>query len=159
MTVPAKTRIPEEEAGATEQLDIEAAAASPEGLPVDENEIANRTRFFSPLERMIVALHLNGNGHARISQLTGIPVGQIGRLLRDPDLEPIKAGVHALHTAEIAALTRPAVEAMRTILSTGSQAMRLKAADMVFSLQSMYKGADNNGDSAEDVIQRILEVV
>ena len=79
-------------------------------------------------------------------------------MIRSAPAQDLIGEVSALHRLELASLTAPALDAVRRNLASSHGPTALKAADMVLHTQGLYKEASRAENSAEDVIQRMLEL-
>lgn len=113
----------------------------------------------TPAEKQVIALHLNGYGYGAIADLTGGSTRAVSATLRSKKVAELLGEISELYRLELAALLRPAIAAVGKALESGSPAVALKAADMVFNSQGIYKGVEGREQTAEDVIKRALEVV
>ena len=125
-----------------------------EELPVP----SEKALVLSALEKQVLQLHLNGYPPQQVGELLGISTRAVSSLLLQGDIQELLGKVSELQTLELAALTGPAIDAVRRQLAKDG-AVSLKAADMVLKTQGLYKAPEGGSETAEDVVKRILEVV
>lgn len=138
-------------------LSVEQAGKDPEYLPAPASSTSQRV--FSPLERKILALHLDGYTAAQISHLVGPTPQKIHALLRTSEVQELLAEVAEYHKLELAQLTGPAIGAVRRGLNSGNENVALKAADMVFNSQGINKQTERTDETGEDVVRRMMRVI
>ncbi len=110
----------------------------------------------------MIKLHLSGISNNEIAEASGVTVSRCSLILSDP-LSLAEIGRLLKDTErEFQALYPKAVERLRgaldadTIGGLPAHATRLKAVDTYFRASGKYKDAERSGDTAEDVIERIL---
>jgi len=122
-----------------------------------------------PLKRLtakhkqIILMHLSGLSNNEIALASGRTPVSISRILHDPLAEPEISRLLKDTEKEFEALYPKSVERLReamdaeTLAKTPAYTTRLKAVDIYFRASGKYQDADTGKETAEDVIQRILQ--
>lgn len=109
--------------------------------------------------RTVIALHLRCMSNRDIATITGFSEAHVGNIIRDPSSQRIiEAHINGMEQ-ELEALAPMAIDAVRRGLVDESAKTRLAAADKFFRATGRYASADNNRETAEDVLARALAQV
>lgn len=107
--------------------------------------------------RNVIALHLRGLSARDISEITGLSEVTIYKTINDPLSQEIVRGYIEGLDAELEALAPLAVDAVRSGLDAKQEPrVRLLAADRFFKATGRYTSAEQQRESAEDVLARAL---
>ena len=115
------------------------------------------TGYFTPLQRQALVLHINGQSHTSIARTLGISPARVAKIVKSREAQNLLADVASLHRMELAALTGPAIEAVRQQLESQNGTVALKAATMVLQSQGMLQEKESRQESAEDFIEKITQ--
>lgn len=141
---------------------------SPEGYLEEKRNGDRLPNGAKPLKRLtakhkqIILMHLSGLSNNQIAVDSNRSVVSISRILNDPLsraeisrlLEDVEREFEALYPKSVERL-REAMDA-QTLANTPAYATRLKAIDIYYRACGKYREGDTGGESAEDVIQRML---
>lgn len=129
---------------------------APMDLPALQSTAFKRVR---PKHMRVVALHLMGESNEDIERALKHNAGYVSYVLNNDAVQPVLQRAYADYEREISGMTSLAIEAIRRNLNCGDGSIELRAADLLFKRQGAYDKAENKRDTAEDVVQRILEVI
>jgi hypothetical protein len=107
--------------------------------------------------RRIIALHLDGCSNVEIAVAMDANPAYISNVLNDPLVQKFLEDAYKDFDQEIKALTPGAIAAVRRNLDCGEGKLELKAADMAFKVNHRYAEKDDARQTAEDVIERMVE--
>lgn len=133
------------------------ASSSPvpvSALPVTQSLGFKRLRM---IHRRAIALHLQGLTGREIDRRLGKGQGWTSALLRDDRVKALLEEAYKEYDQELRALTPKAIDTIRTHLDNPDGNVALRAADMVFKTQGTYQAVEQAKQTAEDVIERVLE--
>ena len=113
----------------------------------------------SPLHIEIVKAHLDGVRNTDIAAMFRMTDSTISLILSDPLVEEIRAEWLKDRHAEFNALYGRAINTIRDSMNEDKPALvRLRAAKMVMEDAPFTKSREDGRETAEDVVQRILQV-
>ena len=118
-----------------------------------------------PKHIQVLALHLQGMKQSHIANRLGLSQPWVSNVISDPlsqeyitqFLEEQKGRLTGLFARSLDAV-QEGLEAVHPTSDNPLYGTRLKAADMVFKLQGSYDEVVSSDESAEDVIERMLQV-
>tara|TARA_Y100000310_G_C20584992_1_gene764925 strand:- start:310 stop:840 length:531 start_codon:yes stop_codon:yes gene_type:complete len=111
-----------------------------------------------PVHRKIIGMHLAGFANCEIAEVVSMSQSRISTLLTDPLLLEIIEQGHDAADKELRALTPKAIHVLRTAMDSGDYKHSLRAAEDVLRTQGKFDKVSEEGQTAEDVIQRILKI-
>lgn len=126
---------------------------------MNSKEILPLKTTLTPIHRTVIAMHVKGKSFVEIGKTLHLSANKVRKILTTDVAQEIIGEIASLHRLELAALTMPAIEAVRRNLESAHGNTALKAADMVLNTQGLYKEPESQRVTAEDVITRALEVV
>lgn len=109
--------------------------------------------------RRIIARHLAGESNKGIEMSLGVHAGYVGALLRDSRVEALLEVAYKEFDRELRALIPGAIDAIRRNQQCGDGDLELKAADMALKANHKYTIRPELEQTAEDVIERIMEKI
>ncbi len=133
-----------------------AVALLPSQLPTLKKAGFKRLKM---KHRRIVGLHLQGCSNVEIETVLGHSSGYVSTVLHDPLVGALLESAYADYEMEIRALTPSALDAIRRNMESGDGQVELRAADMALKMNGRYDAPEDKKQTAEDVIERILEMV
>lgn len=116
-------------------------------------------RRLKMVHRRVIALHLMGKSNAAIERALGRSSGYVSGVLNNPTVQPVLERCYRDYEREMRALFPLTVEAIRGALERGETPERLRAADLWHKIHGTYDKQKDTSQTAEDVIERILEQV
>ena len=108
--------------------------------------------------RRVIALHLQGVSNVDIASVLGSSQGYVSQVLRNPTVIPILQRCYEDFEQEFQSLTPLCIQALRDSLESDDPTHQLKAVDITFKRQGAYERKEDGRATAEDVIERILEI-
>jgi transposase len=108
--------------------------------------------------RRVIACHLQGVSNKDIAVSLGCSVGYVSMVLNNPTVAPILQQCYKDYEREFQALTPLCIAALRDNLEGEDPTHQLKAVDLTFKRQGTYEKKVDTAATAEDVIERILEI-
>ena len=138
-----------------------------------EIEKANGTRRENgakPLKRLkskhlrLIALHLQGYSNQDIAEAAGVSQAWLSIILSDPLTEQYLSQFRKEQEARLTGLYARSLDAVQDSLEATlsddrpNHSVRLKGADLAFKLNNSYEKASESVLTAEDVIERMLQV-
>jgi len=113
----------------------------------------------SPIHMEIVKAHLDGVKNMDIAAMFRMTDATVSRILNDPLVEGIRTEWLKDRHAEFNALYGRAINTIRESLDESKpDLVRLKAAKMVMEDAPFTKEQEKRAETAEDVVQRILQI-
>jgi len=113
----------------------------------------------SPKHKKMLSLHLRGISNRDIATIMGMHEVRVSIILNDDLCKAWKARAVGFFDDEFNALYAPAIEAVRSGLTSENESIRLKAADKFFKGTGKYQRHEKREDSAEDLVARVLKRV
>jgi len=109
--------------------------------------------------RRVIARHLAGESNKAIEMSLGVHSGYVSALLRDNRVEKLLEVAYRDFDRELKALLPGAIDAIRRATTCGDTDSELKAADMALKANHKYTIQPELDQTAEDVIERIMEKI
>jgi hypothetical protein len=109
--------------------------------------------------RQIVALHLSGHPNSLIEKMLGYSPGYVSGVLHNPAVKPLLERLYSDFDMELKALVPTAIRTLGKNMQCGDPAVEVRAATEVLSVNGKYESKKDQATTAEDVIERVLEVV
>jgi hypothetical protein len=119
---------------------------------------SNRLKQLKPLHVKAIQLHLQGSKLEEISEKTGLTPWWICKFLKSDPARKMIAELNEHFDLEFKSLYTKSIRAIREGLNDPDINVRLKAADKYLKAHGMYREGEKGGDSAEDVIRRVMEM-
>ncbi len=118
-----------------------------------------KLKRLKPLHREMIAMHLSGMPSTEIAAGLDVAYVTVCRILNDPLAVELINGFSEMSKKEFDALRFKANAALRDGLDHTSIQTRLRAADLFSKRAGDYHPREvDDGDTAEDVIQRLLNL-
>jgi len=108
--------------------------------------------------RRVIVAHLQGASNADIATALRCSPGYVSQVLRNPTVIPILQRCYKDYEAEFQSLTPLCINALRENLQGDDGTLQLKAVDITFKRQGAYDKERDSGQTAEDVIEKILKI-
>jgi hypothetical protein len=108
--------------------------------------------------RRVIAAHLQGASNVDIASALGSSAGYVSQVLNNPTVIPVLERCYADYEREFQGLTPLCINALRDNLIGDDPSQQLKAVDLTFKRQGAYEKKVDTAATAEDVIERILEI-
>lgn len=149
----------------TEGYDPEAARVQYQLEKENGHRLPNGAKPLKKLtkkHKQMIQLHLEGMSNNDIAEGVGMTPSRVSIILNDPLARAWAQSQMQDFELEFQALFPKTVGVIRDALGAETQggapafATRLKAADLYYKASGRYKDAEEKGETAEDVIQRIL---
>lgn len=109
-----------------------------------------------PVHRHIIALHLSGYSAQEIADMVDRSYSFVSAVLRDPSVRQVIGNILEETDRELAALMPLVRESLRNVLQNGTDASKVRAAEVVMKSQGKMGDDGRGGESAEDVVARIM---
>lgn len=108
--------------------------------------------------KLMIMLHLEGYSGNAIADEVQCNPGTVYKVLNSGWAKSIVQQYMEFSTQEFSALQKLSVKAVRDGLLNEDINVRLKSADMFMKAHGKYAGGEKGKDTAEDIIQRIMEM-
>lgn len=107
--------------------------------------------------RRIIRLHMEGLSATHIAQRLDTTPGYIYCVLNNEAVKPILGAIYSQYDKDLKALYPLVIDGMRDALEGEDMKAKLKAADLYFKTQSTYDKPVDSVDTAESIIEVILD--
>ena len=109
--------------------------------------------------RRVLALHLQGCSNEEIASTLSISTSYIRSIINSDPGKAYLEAAFADFDKELRALVPRAIAAMRDTVESNDEKVRLHSAELILKANRKFDAPPGSGDSAEAVIERILERV
>lgn len=109
--------------------------------------------------RQVVALHLSGHSNSEIEQLLGRSGGYASQVLNNPTVKLLLERMYSDYDMQLRALVPTAITTLGRNMKCGDPATEVRAAREVLLANGKYDEQGERRVTAEDVVERVLEVV
>lgn len=114
-------------------------------------------KVLRPKHVLMLQDYMRGMSRPFLAQKHGVSVQTVTNLVNDPNVKHLISGGVEHSLLDLDTLLPRAVDVLRETFDGGSRREKLVAADKVFKLKNLYRDADSGTQTAEDVMQRVLQ--